>query len=667
MGKEEEILKPLNDAQLEAVLSFGKPLLVLAGPGAGKTRVIVHKIAYILWKRPISFQRILGVTFTNKAAGEMRERVERLVGSSAPVDLMTFHAFGARVLRKFSNLKTIFDRDDSLAIIKRLMKERGWKDAKPSQLLEKISRAKSNLIYPWDEAQLPLLGFSPEEAELYRDYQDKIEEVQGADFDDLIAKTVLLLDERQEVASYFRNLYGYILVDEFQDTSPGQYEILKRIASSPNICVVGDEDQSIYSWRGASLENIFDFERDFPDVKVVILNVNYRSIPSIVKAASSMISANRRRHPKRLKNFRQGALPIFFRRNFSREEEALFVAEVIQNLLGRRDLLPVAVFYRANYQSRLLEEALSMKGISYKLLGTVGFFERKEVKDVIAYLRVIHNPSDEVSLIRALHHIPRGVGKATDERILREKARLGDGVEAVREVARSLSGKRKKGLEEFLEVLQGASEKLEQEGVGSAVEFIVSSTGFMDYLKESDKTGSRVENLQELIRMTKAMEAAGLGLEEFLQRASLTTSLDAKASGDVLLSTLHAAKGLEFESVIIVSIDEGFIPHAKVDSSEGIEEERRLLYVGMTRAKKLLLLSTATALPSRFLASIPSELVQVVEFPSQVVPPASGRFFHPSLGYGEIIKKEGGRIIARMEDGKIVTFLEDMVNIEYLD
>ncbi len=667
MGKEEEILEPLNEAQLEAVLSFGRPLLVLAGPGAGKTRVIVHKIAYILWKRPVPFRRLLGITFTNKAAGEMRERVERLVGNSAPVDLMTFHAFGARVLRKFSDLKTIFDRDDSLAILKRLMKERGWKETGASQVLERISRAKANLVYPRDEDQLFLMGFSPEEVEIYVDYQEKIDEVHGADFDDLIARTVLLMDERPEVASYFRSLYGYILVDEFQDTSPGQYEILKRIASSPHVCVVGDEDQSIYSWRGASLENIFDFERDFPDAKVVVLDVNYRSIPSIVKAASSMISANRRRHPKNLRNFRQGALPIFFRRNFSREEEALFVAEVVSNLLARGDLLPVAVFYRANYQSRLLEEALSLKGITYRLVGSVGFFERKEVKDIVAYLRVIHNPADEVSLIRALHQVPRGVGRATDEAILREKKRLGHGIEALKAVVRQLSGKRKRGVEDFLSVLQGVERRLREGGIGSAVEFVVSATNFMEYLRENDRTGSRVENIQELMRMTRAMESAGLGLEEFLQRASLTTSLDSGSGGDVLLSTLHAAKGLEFESVIIVSIDEGFIPHAKVETPEGIEEERRLLYVGMTRAKKLLLLSTATSLPSRFLAGIPPDLVQVVEHPSQVASPSSGRFLHPSLGYGEIIRREGGRITARMEDGRIVTFLEDFVKIEFLD
>ncbi len=666
MGKEEQILKPLNEAQLEAVLSFGRPLLVLAGPGAGKTRVIVHKIAYILLKRPIPFHRILGVTFTNKAAGEMKERVEKMVGREAPVDLMTFHSFGARVLRKFSELKTIFDRQDSISILKRLMKERGWKETKASSFMEKISRAKLELAYPWDPDRLFYMGFDSEEIDLYGEYQQKIEEVKGADFDDLIAKTVLLMDEEPQVAEYFRNLYGYILVDEFQDTNPGQYEILRRIARKDNICVVGDEDQSIYSWRGASLENIFRFERDFPNTKVIILDINYRSLPAIVKAASRMISANRKRHPKELKNVKQGALPVFFKRNYSREEEASFVAELISSLLKRRDLLPVAVFYRANYQSRLIEEALTQRGIPYKILGSVGFFERKEVKDIIAYLRVLHNPEDEVSLIRALHHIPRGVGKSTDEMILKEKAKVKDGILAVKEVAQKLKGRRKQGLEDFLNLLEKTKEKLDA-GLGEAVESIVEATDYRRVLQETDQTGARRENVEELIRMTKAMQTLGMGLDDFLERASLTTSLDEKARADVVLSTLHAAKGLEYESVIIITVDEGFIPHSKVTTTEGIEEERRLLYVGMTRAKKLLLLSTATYLPSRFLMSIPSELVQVVEEPWEVVPPSSGRIRHPVLGYGEVISREGGRITARMEDGRILTFREDLAGIEFLD
>ncbi len=667
MGKEEEILKPLNDAQLEAVLSFGQPLLVLAGPGAGKTRVIVHKIAYILLKRPIPFRRLLGITFTNKAAGEMKERVEKMVGRGVPVDLMTFHSFGARVLRKFSDLKTIFDREDSIAILKRLMKERGWKEARASSFMEKISRAKLELAYPWDPDRLFYMGFDSEEIDLYGEYQQKIEEVKGADFDDLIAKTVLLMDEQPQVAEYFKGLYGYILVDEFQDTNPGQYEILRRIARQDNICVVGDEDQSIYSWRGANLENIFNFERDFPNTKVVILDINYRSLPAIVKAASSMISANRRRHPKELRNVKQGVLPVFYRRNYSREEEADFVAEVVSGLLKRRDLLPVAVFYRANYQSRLVEEALTRRGIPYKILGSVGFFERKEVKDIIAYLRVIYNPGDEVSLIRALHHIPRGVGKATDEMILREKAEVQDGIEAVRAVAEKLRGKRKEGLLGFIRVLEGAREKLASSGLGTAVEYIVEETGFRERLREIDRTGARLENVEELIRMSKNMEMVGMGLEEFLERASLTTSLDEKARADVVLSTLHAAKGLEYESVIIITVDEGFIPHSKVTTAEGIEEERRLLYVGMTRAKKLLVLSTATYLPSRFLMSIPSELVQVVEHPSEIIPPSSARIYHPVLGYGEVISREEGRIVARMEDGRVLTFREDLAEIKFLD
>lgn len=668
MGREvEKILKPLNEAQLEAVLSFGQPLLVLAGPGAGKTRVIVHKIAYMLWKRPVPFRKILAVTFTNKAAGEMKERVEALVGETENVELMTFHAFGARVLRRYAGLKTIFDRDDSIALIKRLMKEFGWhKEEKASALMEKIARAKSKLIYPWDENELTLVGMRAEEVELYSEYQRRLEAAEAADFDDLIAKTVFLLEENPRLADALRNMYGYILVDEFQDTSPNQYDILKLISGPDNICVVGDEDQSIYSWRGATMENIFKFERDYRNVKVVILNLNYRSLPAIVKAASSMISRNRYRHEKELKNVKEGSLPIFFRKSYSREDEAEFVGEIIERLIERREFLPVAVFYRANYQSRLIEESLTLRGIPYKIIGSTGFFDRKEIKDLVAYLRIIANPGDDVAFMRALHHIPRGVGKATDELII-QKIRDGfTAIDAAARVAEELRGKRSKAIKAFLEILEETGRIIKNEGIGDALMFIVDATGFKDYLKEVDPSGARVENVDELLRMAQEAQKVGVPLEDFLERASLTTSMDQEA-GDVVLSTLHAAKGLEFESVIIITVDEGFIPHSKVMDSEGIEEERRLLYVGMTRAKRLLVLSSATYIPSHFLRAIPEELVKTVEFPEDIVISYKRRVRHPVLGEGEILKRENGRITVRMSNGKVVTFIEGMVDLEFLD
>ena len=666
-GEVERILKPLNEAQLEAVLSFGQPLLVLAGPGAGKTRVIVHKIAYLLWKKPIPFKRILAVTFTNKAAGEMKERVHSLVGTAENVDLMTFHAFGARLLRRYSGIKTIYDRDDSIALIKRIMKDFGWsRQDKASAIMEKISRAKSKLIYPWDESGLLMVGMMPDEADLYAEYQKRIESSEAADFDDLIAKTVLLLQERPDIAEYLRNLYGYILVDEFQDTSPNQYEILKLISGINNICVVGDEDQSIYSWRGATMENIFKFESDFRNVKIVILDLNYRSLPAIVKAASSMISRNRYRHEKKLRNVKEGDLPIFFRKSYSREDEAEFVGVLIERLISKKEFLPVAVFYRANYQSRLIEESLALRGIGYKILGSTGFFDRREVKDPIAYLRIIANPEDSVALFRALHHIPRGIGKATDELIVQ---RIRDGftpLEAVSAVSLELKGKRGKALKDFLELLNKSRRVLLEEGIGAALRYIVEESGFRDYLREIDPSGAREENVDELLRMGEEAQSAGVSLDDFLERASLTTSMD-QAAGDVVLSTLHAAKGLEFESVIIVTVDEGFIPHSKVVDAEGIEEERRLLYVGMTRAKKLLVISSATFMPSQFLSAIPEELVRRIEFPEDILISSGSRVSHPVLGEGEIISRENGRITVRLKDGRVLTFIEDMVDLKFLD
>ncbi len=668
MGREvEKILKPLNEAQLEAVLSFGQPLLVLAGPGAGKTRVIVHKIAYMLWKRPVPFRKILAVTFTNKAAGEMKERVEALVGKTDDVELMTFHAFGAKILRQYARLKTIFDRDDSIALIKRLMKEFGWhKEERASTMMEKISRAKSRLIYPRDENDLVMMGMRTEEIELYSEYQRRLETAEAADFDDLIAKTVFLLEENPRLAEALRNTYGYILVDEFQDTSPNQYDILKLISGPDNICVVGDEDQSIYSWRGATMENIFKFESDYKNVKVVILNLNYRSLPAIVKAASSMISRNRYRHEKELRNVKEGSLPVFFRKSYSREEEAEFVGEIIERLVERKEFLPVAVFYRANYQSRLIEEALTLRGIPYKILGSTGFFNRREIKDLVAYLRVVANPGDDVAFMRALHHIPRGIGKATDELIIQ---RIRDGftaIDAAAKVSEELRGKRSKAIKDFLGIIEEADRIVRNRGIGDALMFIVEETGFRDYLQETDPSGARVENVEELLRMAHEGQKIGVSLEDFLERASLTTSMDQEA-GDVVLSTLHAAKGLEFESVIIISVDEGFIPHSKVMDPEGIEEERRLLYVGMTRARRLLLLSSATYIPSHFLRAIPEELVRNVEFPEDIVISSKRRVRHPVLGEGEILNRENGRITVRMSDGKVITFIEGMVDLEFLD
>ncbi len=666
-GKAEKILGPLNEAQLEAVISFGNPLLVLAGPGAGKTRVIAHKIAYILWKRPIPFRKILAVTFTNKAAGEMKERVISLVGQTREVDLMTFHAFGARLLRKYAGLKTIFDRQDSIALIKRIAKDLGLKAEKAPALMEKIARAKSKLIYPSDEMELQKIGIKVEEMDIYDEYQKRLEETDSADFDDLIAKTLILLEEEPDVAKSLSNLYGYILVDEFQDTSPNQYDILGLISGIDNICVVGDEDQSIYSWRGATMENIFKFENDYRGVKVIILALNYRSLPAIIKAASSMIAQNRFRHEKELKNVKEGSLPIFYRRSYTREEEAEFVGEIVERMVSKREYLPVAIFYRANYQSRLIEEALTIKGIGYKLIGSKGFFDRKEVKDLISYLRIIANTEDEVSFLRALHHIPRGVGRTTDGMILNF---LRDGFtlfDAASKVAEKVGGRRKKGIDDFLSLLENAEEKVKKRGIGSALEYIVEETDLKNYLEGVDPSGARAENVEELLKMGEEAEKLGISLGDFLQKVSLTTSLD-QEGGDVVLSTLHAAKGLEFESVIIISVDEGFIPHSKVNDAEGIEEERRLLYVGMTRAKKFLLLSSATYVPSPFLKGIPKDIVNEIEFPEEIFSSSfRRRIKHPVLGYGEIINIVGDRITVKLKDGRVLTFVKDMVNLEFLD
>ncbi len=667
-----KLLEELNEPQRLAVLDFSAPLLVVAGPGSGKTRVITYKIAYILKQRPISYNRILAVTFTNKAADEMRERVARLVGRQPDrVDISTFHAFGARVLRLFRKppLRTIFDREDQVSLLRQVLEEMDLRASRDvaSRLAQKIAGAKMRMAYPSADDYLLEAGFTPEELEAYRRYQEKLTQMQAADFEDLISQTVLLLQHESRAAEQLRRTYSYILVDEFQDTNPNQYELVKLLAGRDNICVVGDEDQSIYSWRGATMENMFRFREDFPHCRVIVLNVNYRSPRSFVQAASAMISRNRRRFAKDLTAQDEREVPIYLKQSYSKEEEAEFIAQVIGEILERKELLPVAVFYRANYQSRVLEEKLSFYGIRYRVVGSVGFFERKEVKDLISFLSFAHNPLDMVSFMRAVQTAPVGIGKVTLEK-LAERVRDGfTPLDACRQLASSLKGKRAESLLHFAEVLEEVRKEALAGHLRRALEVAIEGIDYFAWLEENDPSGSRRENVEELLRVAEEAEAMGMDLAAFLERAALTSPLDDRAAAPVILSTLHAAKGLEFPSVIIASVDLGFLPHHRSTGEAELEEERRLFYVGMTRAKKLLILSTSTPYPSPFLADIPSHYLQPIRSPSEIFQRRVNYVRHPVLGVGKVISQDETKVVVRMKDGSVYTFMKGYVELEPLD
>lgn len=668
------LLEELNETQRLAVLNFSQPLLIIAGPGSGKTRVIAYKIAYLLKEKPIPFNKILAVTFTNKAADEMRERVFALAGGACEkVEVSTFHALGSKILRKFSHppLKTIFDRDDQISLLRQILEDLDFKSGREDakRMVAKISRAKMRLVYPEAEDYLLSMGFTSEEINVYRHYQQRLENIYAADFDDLISKVVLLLESNPQLRSFLQETYSYVLVDEFQDTNPNQYELVKLIAGHGRLCVVGDEDQSIYGWRGATIDHMFEFQRDFPDCKLIFLDVNYRSPRTFLTAASAVISRNRKRYPKQLKSVKDENSPIYLKHNYSREEEAEFIAQLLKALEVHKELFPAAIFYRANYQSRVLEEKLSLYGIRYCIIGAVGFFERKEIKDLMAFLAFSFNHQDSVSFTRAINIKPMGLGRATLNKILSRVSQGYSPIQASKQLVEKgeIKGQKGEQLLAFVEMLEEVSRLALSGRLKRALQLVIDRLDYYDYLEGVDPSGSRRENVEELLSIAEEAEKLSMDLESFLERASLTSSLDEKTDTPVILSTLHAAKGLEFPTVIIASVDRDFIPHRKSLSADELEEERRLFYVGMTRAKKMLFLSTSTPFPSPFLEEIPSHFLEEVKFPGEVLHRRVRYVKHPIFGVGKVISSDEKKVIVEMEDGRVFTFMKDYVDLEPLD
>jgi DNA helicase-2/ATP-dependent DNA helicase PcrA len=657
-------LNNLNPAQREAAQSVAGPLLVLAGPGSGKTRVLTYRIAHLLsigvppWK-------ILSLTFTNKAAGEMRERVTKLVGDEASKIWMgTFHSMFARIMRidgaalGYGSNFTIYDTADSQGVIRNIQNRIGIpaQQFSTSGLQSRISAAKNQLIDPDTYASSAGDLLSEKTALVYAEYDNQLRLANSLDFDDLLVKPINLFQRFPQVLAKYADRFHFVLVDEYQDTNRAQYVLLRLLVEKRrNICVVGDDAQSIYSFRGADIRNILDFEKDFPEAKVVRLEQNYRSTGTIISAADQVIRRNRDRLVKNLWTENPGGEPVTIMTCDGDREEAAVVVnaifdEVAQGGLEYRD---VAVMYRTNAQSRVIEDALRRNAVPYRLIGGVEFYQRKEIKDVLAYLRMIVNPSDSESFSRAVNLPVRGVGKTAHDRLRAFAAARGVSLFEASRAAGEIEGLGKRaaaGLASFVKIVDDHRKIAAQMTVGELARVLVDALGILPMLKEegtAEATG-RWENIQELLSaLSEYVETRPEpSLENFLQEVSLLSSVDRTddAQNAVTLLTLHAAKGLEFPAVFITGMEEGILPlynGGEPDRKE-IEEERRLCYVGMTRAMKRLYCSSArvrhrfgeylTQSPSRFLGEIPPELSRTLPFTMGPAPSYQPRGRTPAVG-----------------------------------
>jgi len=640
-----DVLAGLNPAQREAVEHIDGPLLIIAGPGSGKTRVITHRIAYLVTRVGVSPYRIAAVTFTNKAAREMRERLERLLGSRAgELTAGTFHAFCAGLLRRegqaigLDRSFVIYDQEDQVSLLKRAMEEANLDSKRypPNSLLAAISQAKSTMLEPAQYAATVKSYYEEIVLRVYERYQGLLNQSNALDFDDLLLRSVRLLEGSPEVLEKWRSRYLHFMVDEFQDTNVAQYALAKLLSSKyRNICVVGDPDQSIYSWRNADIRNILSFQKDYPDAKVVNLGENYRSTRNILEAAKGLIAPNKARIQRDLWTSKDAGAPIIVKEAHTEEEEAQMVVEEVERLVKREKLhyADCAVLYRINAQSRALEEACLRFGIPYRLIGGLRFYQRKEVKDVVAYLRVLQNPYDEVSLGRIINTPPRAIGQRTVEDATAwargRSQSLYEGLQAL--VAGHgegvLNARAVASIERFLELMGELVRESTRLGVADLLDLLLEKINYRQYLMESSggRGEEQWENVLELRGQAVEVQdlVSELSLTALLERVALVSDIDKlDNSKDALtLITLHQAKGLEFPVVFMVGMEEGLLPHARSrDDPAELEEERRLCYVGVTRAQQRLYLFRAfrrmtmmgsgmAGVPSRFLADIPPQLI----------------------------------------------------------
>ncbi len=686
-------LRDLNDKQLEAVLHEGAPLLILAGAGSGKTRVITTKITYLIDQKRMEPASILAVTFTNKAAGEMLQRVASIVPQASGLMIRTFHSFGAWLLRRNTHLLemnprfTIYNDEDSEALLKSVFGNFSRRELKHYARL--IAKAKNYALEPDDD----LSRVSREEKfrSIYASYQRALEKMGNVDFGDLILRTVRLLKENSEVRTRIHQRFQVILVDEYQDSNVAQFELLKQLFSPERyICVVGDDDQSIYRFRGAEVKNILKFPEQFPGTEIIRLEQNYRSTKNILEVASSVVNRNRGRLGKTLfTTLPGGRKPVLAWLPDYKSE-----VEYCARLLSDGRFSETAILYRTNAQSREFEIFFSRHNIPYRIVGTITFYEREEVKDTLSLLNLIFNPRDEIAFRRIINKPSRGIGKASIGEILRYANKTGgDLLRASKEVSGELSGKAQSGVEKFLSLIEEFRLNLESEPLGVSIHRLIVNSGLLEYHLEQDEVAGtqKVKNLEELVNAAAEYPGGMEGLAQFLDDAELDRSRASREEGGsdssprVTLITMHNTKGLEFERVIITGLEEGLFPgFGSETDEESLEEERRIFYVSITRAKRELYLTTCrmrrlwgkTHLfkPSRFLAEIPQEYLEEEEWDADYYGDEEDGFlpgtnvYHDEYGQGVVCKRwyNGSEtsVLVRFESGYTGRFIPRFSGLE---
>lgn len=692
-------LDGLNEPQREAVETLDGPLLVLAGAGSGKTRVITYRIAHLIATETAKPGQILAVTFTNKAAGEMKQRVIDLLGPQAVrVWLSTFHSLCARILREhsealdFKRSFSIYDEAESLALIKRVYKDKGIPESQPTHSAAQsiISNAKDRLITPEEYPDYAKNFIEANVAIVYAEYQKQLRKNQAMDFDDLLMKAVELFRKNPNILQLYQDKFKYILVDEYQDTNHSQYVLVNLLAKeSRNLCVVGDDDQSIYAWRGADIKNILDFEKDYPECKIIKLEQNYRSTQDILDGAWQVVSKNKGRMPKKLFTEKKGGEKITLLLCNDEMGEAEAIVEKIKlGMVYDKAPSDFAILYRTNAQSRVIEDSLRYKGIPYTIVGGVRFYERAEVKDIIAYLRLLINPDDNMALLRIINTPRRGIGKTSIQKLERFAQDRGISIMTALTLPldeTGIKGKARLELDKMMAILQDLSLKLDKVDPSEIAKQLIEKIKYIESLQaeSTPEADVRIENVKEIVAGIQEYceQTESPTLAAFLEEVALITDIDTwnKDVPAVTLMTLHAAKGLEFDSVFLAGMEDGLFPLSRsFEDKADLEEERRLCYVGMTRAKNKLYLSMAgfrrrwgdyTGGPSMFLKDIPEELLEVERFnywndiypsksraairqPKMSLPDSSQYAYddllpvgtvvlHDKFGHGTVINREG--------------------------
>ncbi len=629
-------LETLNERQKEAVLHTEGPLLIIAGAGSGKTRVLTTKIAYLIEEKKVPPYRILAITFTNKAAKEMKDRVVSLVGNIAnEIQISTFHSFGLKIVRENASLLgydrnfVIMDTDDTQSIIKKILKEKNLdpKSYHPKAIKNKISSCKNEFISPDDYERYAASEYEKTVLEVYRSYEKKLKQNNAVDFDDLLILPIKLFKEHPDTLQHYQERYQYILIDEYQDTNQAQYILSKMLSAKyRNICVVGDGDQSIYGFRGANYQNILNFERDYENAVSIKLEQNYRSTKTILDTANSVIKNNKNRKEKELWSTKGDGEKVKYYRAYDERDEAHFVAITAKKLMEEGvDPKEISILYRTNAQSRVLEEELLKSSVPYKIVGGLSFYSRKEIKDLLAYLRLIHNSKDDISFLRVINTPKRGIGLKSIERLTEEAEQKG------LSLFETINSGKELAFKEMIERLQTVSENVT---LTELIDKVLDASGLKLELEQEKSLESeiRLENLEEFKSITKNFEEReGLvSLEDFLFEVSLVTDKEEYSSDNnrISLMTVHSVKGLEFDHVFVVGLEEGIFPHMNslMDSSD-VEEERRLCYVAITRAREELYLLNARRRvlfgndqvnpPSRFLGEIDSSLLEPLNVASE--------------------------------------------------